>query len=120
MRHYESHLSEEDLLLAIDGELSGSRAEQVEEHLAACWDCRGRKHNFERTISNLVEARHAEFDSQVAPSAGFRASLKANLARTAEEPRSSDRGSLALTGGGARPAATNRVGRVVAAAVEAM
>ena len=47
MRHYDSHLSEEDLLLAIDGELAGSRAEQVEEHLAACWDCRTRKQNLE-------------------------------------------------------------------------
>ena len=30
MRHYDAHLNEEDLLLAIDGELSGSHAEQVE------------------------------------------------------------------------------------------
>ena len=86
MRHYDSHLNEEDLLLAIDGELSGSRAEQVEEHLAACWDCRTRKQNLEKTIRNLVQARHAEFDSRVAPSADVRALLKANLAQFASEP----------------------------------
>jgi anti-sigma factor RsiW len=86
MRHYSAHLNEEDLLMAIDGELAGSRAEQVEEHLAACWDCRARKQNLEKTIGNLVQARHAEFDSRVAPSPGVRALLKANMAQIAAEP----------------------------------
>jgi Putative zinc-finger len=95
MRHDDSHLSEEDLLLAIDGELAGSRAEQVEEHLAACWDCRTRKQNLEKTIGNFVAARHAEFDSQVAPSAGARALLKANLAQIAAEPVSRQKSGVA-------------------------
>ncbi len=72
MHHFESHLNDEELLLAIDGELSGSRGEKVEEHLAECWDCRARKQSLERTISNLVDARHGEFDAQVQPSAGLR------------------------------------------------
>ena len=86
MRHYEAHLNEEDLLLAIDGELAGARAEQAEEHLAGCWDCRARKQNLEKTIGNFVAARHAELDSQVAQSAGARALLKAHLAQIAAEP----------------------------------
>jgi len=85
MRQYDSHLNEEDLLLAIDGELSGGRAEQVEEHLAACWDCRARKQNLEKTIGSFVEARHAELDSQIPVEAGRRALLKANLAQVAAE-----------------------------------
>jgi Putative zinc-finger len=86
MRHFEKHLNDEDLLLAIDGELSSAREEQVEEHLAACWDCRTRKQSLEKTIGNFVEARHAEFDAQVRPSAGLRALLKANLDQIAAEP----------------------------------
>jgi hypothetical protein len=86
MHHFESHVNDEELLLAIDGELSSSRAEEVEEHLAECWDCRARKQSMERTISNLVEARHAEFDAQVQPSAGLRSLLKANMAQIASEP----------------------------------
>jgi Putative zinc-finger len=86
MHHFESHLNDEELLLAIDGELSGARGEEVEEHLAECWDCRARKQSLERTITNLVEARHAEFDAQVQPSAGLRSLLKANMEQIAREP----------------------------------
>jgi hypothetical protein len=86
MMHFESHLNDEELLLAIDGELSGARAEEVEEHLAECWDCRARKQSLERMISSLVEARHAEFDAQVQPNAGLRSLLKANMAQIAGEP----------------------------------
>ncbi len=86
MRHSEDHLNEEELLLAIDGELPGSRAKQVEDHLEACWDCRVRMQNLETTIGNLVEARHAEFDAQVQPNAGLRALLKANLEQIAAQP----------------------------------
>ena len=86
MRHFEKHLSDEELLLAIDSELPGSRAKEVEEHLSGCWDCRARKQNLEKTIGNFVEARHAEFDTQVQPSAGLRALLKANLELIAAQP----------------------------------
>jgi hypothetical protein len=86
MRNHDSHLNEEDLLLAIDGELLAARAEQVEEHLSACWDCRARRQNLEKTIGNLVAARHAELDPQIPVDAGPRAMLKAHLAQIAAEP----------------------------------
>jgi hypothetical protein len=86
MRDFEKHLNDEELLLAIDGELAGSRAKQVEEHLAACWDCRARKQTLEKTIGNFVEARHAEFDMEMPADAGRRALLKANLEQIAAEP----------------------------------
>jgi anti-sigma factor RsiW len=106
MRHYDAHLNEEDLLLAIAGELPGSRAEQIDEHLAACWDCRARKQNLERAIGNFVSARHAEFDSQLTPSAGARALLKAHLVQIGAESRELDQSRLQLTPGGASPAPT--------------
>jgi putative zinc finger protein len=91
MRHFEAHLNDEELLLAIDGELPNAREREVEEHLAACWDCRVRKQNLEKTIGNFVEARHVEFDSQVQPSAGLRALLKANLEQAAAEPAAKEK-----------------------------
>lgn len=93
MRH-ENHLNDEEMLLAIDGELSASRAEEVEEHLVECWDCRARKASLEKTISNVVEARHAEFDAQVQPSAGGRALLRANIAQIAAESVPEQRSSV--------------------------
>jgi hypothetical protein len=91
----ESHLSDEELLLVIDGELPDSRAEEVEEHLEDCWDCRARKQSLEKTISNLVEARHAEFDPEVSNDAGGRALLKANLAQMAAEPVAKEKAPVA-------------------------
>jgi hypothetical protein len=86
MRHNDSHLSDEDLLLAADGELPASDAKRVEDHLAGCWDCRARRKRLEGTISNLVEARHAELDPQLPPDVGRRALLKAHVAQMAAEP----------------------------------
>jgi len=34
------HLSDEQLLLALDGESSAHEAAQVASHLEACWSCR--------------------------------------------------------------------------------
>jgi hypothetical protein len=95
MRHFEPHLNDEELLLAIDGELQGSRAKRAEEHLEECWDCRVRKQNLEKTIGNFVEARHAEFNAQVQPSAGLRSLLKANLEQIAAEPEMKERAPVA-------------------------
>jgi anti-sigma factor RsiW len=36
------HLSDQELLLAADGELPTDSAAQVHAHLAACWSCRAR------------------------------------------------------------------------------
>src|SRR5579871_1236342 len=100
MPHHDPHLNEEDLLLAIDGELSASRADQVEAHLAACWDCRVRKQDLEKAIGNVVTARHAELDPQIPAEAGPRALLKARLAEIAAGPRTLDQSSLQLTPAG--------------------
>ncbi len=96
MRHFETHLNDEELLLTIDGELPDARVEEVEDHLAACWDCRARKQSLEKTISSLIEARHAEFDSQVQTGPGVRALLKANLAQIAAEPVTKEKASIAV------------------------
>jgi hypothetical protein len=83
MPYEDSHLSDEDLLLAADGELPLPRMKVVNEHLAACWDCRTRRARFEATIADLVETRHAILDPQLPPVAGRRALLKARLSELA-------------------------------------
>ena len=37
------HVSEEDLLLHLDGALSDRKAEAVSRHLRDCWTCRSQK-----------------------------------------------------------------------------
>ena len=73
------HLSDQELLLAVDGELPASRLNQVTEHLAACWDCRARRVRMEGAIASFVEARHNLLDPRLPPEAGRRALLKAHL-----------------------------------------
>ena len=51
------HLSDEQLLLALDGELSANEAVQVEVHVASCWACRARREQIEKVIGDVVDYR---------------------------------------------------------------
>jgi hypothetical protein len=51
------HLSDEQLLLALDGESSAQEAAQVKGHLEACWSCRARREQIEKAIEDVVEYR---------------------------------------------------------------
>jgi len=85
----ESHLSDQDLLLAVDGELSPREAERVEAHLAACWPCRVRKQEIETAIGEFVRFERQNLALQIPPADGPRALLKAQLAQRAEAERAS-------------------------------
>ena len=73
------HPSDQQLLLAADGELPTRPAAQVHAHLAACWDCRVRLAEIEETIAAFARARHQTLDPQIPPIAGPRALLRARL-----------------------------------------
>jgi hypothetical protein len=75
------HLSDEELVLAADGELTPGRAVKMREHLAACPSCRARMDGIER-----VGAELSRFDPALPSVAGARASLRARLAELAAEP----------------------------------
>ena len=83
----ELHLSDQDLLMAADGELSTRRSEQVRVHLAGCWDCRARMAAVEGTIADFARAHRQALDSQLPPVAGPRALLRAQLAELAAQPK---------------------------------
>ena len=80
MPHENVHLSDRDLIMAADGELSSRRKAQVVAHLDACWSCRERMGSIETTISGFVRARNQELNDSLPSSAGPRALLRARLA----------------------------------------
>ena len=77
------HLSDQDLLLAADGELETRRAAQVRAHLAACWNCRARMAEIEETIADFARAHREALDPKLPPIDGPRALLRAQLAELA-------------------------------------
>ena len=81
------HLSDQELLLAADGELPSRRAAQVHAHLTACWDCRARMAEIEATIGDFARAHRQTLDPQLPPIAGPRALLRAQLAELASRPQ---------------------------------
>src|ERR1700677_1494516 len=85
----ESHLSDQELLQAVDGELSPREAGQVESHLAACWTCRVRRQEIETAIGEFVRFQRQNLDLRIPPSDDPRALLKAQLAQQAEVQRTS-------------------------------
>jgi hypothetical protein len=85
----EFHVSDRELLMAIDGELSTREAEQVASHLAACWECRARKQEMEGAIGEFIRFQRDSFDDLIPPSDGPRALLRAQLERLAEADRAS-------------------------------
>jgi hypothetical protein len=89
MQSEESHLADQELLLAVDGELSPREAERVESHLAACWACRVRKQEMETAIGEFVRFERQSSDMRIPASDGPRALLKAQLAQQAEAERAS-------------------------------
>jgi hypothetical protein len=79
----DDHLSDQELVLAADGELTPRRDAQVRAHLAACWQCRTRLRELEGAIADVVHLHSASLDSRVPPAAPARAMLKAELADVA-------------------------------------
>jgi hypothetical protein len=80
------HVSDQELLLAADGELAARRAARVRAHLAACWDCRARMAEIEGTIADFARAHRQSLDPQLPPIDGPRALLRAQLAELASKP----------------------------------
>ena len=81
----DSHLSDQELLRAADGELPPVRAEEVASHLAACWTCRVRKGEIDESIRDFVQTYHRNLDPLLPSPAGPRALLKAQLAEMTAE-----------------------------------
>lgn len=80
------HLSNQELLLAFDRELPSQKAKEVESHLEACWSCKARLREIERTIGDFIEVRERSADG-LPPAHNARVQLKAELAALAKASR---------------------------------
>jgi hypothetical protein len=80
-----SHVSDQDLLLVLDGEVPRRSAKQVRAHLSACWLCRSRVAELESTIGDFVTLHRRTMEQQLPDPTGSRAVLKARLAEAAAE-----------------------------------
>src|SRR5271154_3550046 len=108
MQSQDSHLSDQELILAADGELTARDASRVETHLAACWTCRARKQEIEATIGELVRVHRRNVDGRLPPPEGPRAQLKAQIAQLTDNQLRSSREWL--------PAVPWRIASAIAAA----
>jgi len=83
------HPSDQELLLAMDGELSTRDQERVQSHIAGCWECRTRQQDLETTINEFMRMHRRSFDVQLPPADGPRALLKARMAQLADRQQTS-------------------------------
>jgi hypothetical protein len=86
------HLSDQDLLLWADGELSSQHAAEIQRHLSTCWTCRTRTAELEHVIADFVHIYRHEFDVKLPPIEGPRALLKAHLAEGMASSRAGSNG----------------------------
>src|SRR5215471_7011486 len=68
-RSMSDHLTQRDLLLYVDGELPGRRAQAVREHLVSCWSCRREMELLEQDIRAIVDAQNRSFLPTLPPPA---------------------------------------------------
>jgi hypothetical protein len=87
MRDNDAHLSDQELLLYADGEVSQNKASRMREHLAACWTCRSRSLELEGAIASFVQLHRSRLDALSPRPDGLRSSLKAQLAAARKAPR---------------------------------
>lgn len=80
MKHEDSHLSDEQLLLDVEGGLSPRIDKMVRSHVEACWKCRARRQDIEKAITDFAGLHQREFEGKLPPAPGPRALLKAQLA----------------------------------------
>lgn len=81
MDYEDIHLSDRQLLLHIDGELTSQDEMPVRTHLDACWKCRARRQEIEGAIADFIRVHQHKHDAKLPPVAGRRALLKAQLAQ---------------------------------------
>ena len=79
------HLSDQEILLVLDGELSRRRAKRAQTHLATCHACGSRQRELETTIADFVSLRQNGVSSHLPSQDGSHALLKARLSEAAAE-----------------------------------
>jgi hypothetical protein len=81
----DSHIPDDELLLAGDGELSNHRNAEVRVHLALCRKCRMRWDEIENDLADFSRAYRQEFDPEAPSSVAARVRLKSQLRQLASQ-----------------------------------
>src|SRR5580658_2690178 len=84
-----NHLSDQQILLDLDNELSPRRRDLVRAHLAACAACRARAQEIENTFAEFARLRQRDSAQQLPSADAARALLQARLAEFAVARRPS-------------------------------
>ncbi len=86
-----SHHSDEQILLELEGEISARRQPAVRSHLDACWQCRTRRQEIEAAIAEFIRVHQRGLNATIPPAAASRARLQARLAEASAPPPRSTR-----------------------------
>jgi hypothetical protein len=62
------HLSDDEILSYLDGEVGAELQTGTQAHLEGCWDCRARLSSFERSIENFLQVRQRMMPTDLPPS----------------------------------------------------
>jgi hypothetical protein len=73
------HLSDEEILLLLDGESSSSTAKDMQAHMVSCWSCRARMGSLEAVIRVFVSQYRGALDPLLPDPKGPAALLRARL-----------------------------------------
>src|SRR6202044_3224347 len=73
------HLSDQNILLLLDGEISRKRGRKARAHLNACWVCRARMGRLEVGIEGFVSLHRCTLNPELADPGVSRALLKTRL-----------------------------------------
>jgi hypothetical protein len=87
MKYQDSHPSDQQLLLEMEGELAPHDEKQVRAHLEECWKCRARRQELDGAITDFVRVYQRDFDTKLPPASGPRAWLKAQISQLPAGPR---------------------------------
>ncbi len=81
----EGHLTEEGLLLLLDGELSPPEREQAKTHVDSCWSCRARRDALARSTADFADYQNAFLAPHMPPPPSGKPMFMARLDELAEE-----------------------------------
>src|SRR5579885_2789736 len=80
----EIHISERELMMAVDGELNADRAAAIRNHVACCVLCRSRQTELKATMDNFLDAVSGPDESAAFAKERSRVTLRQQLARASE------------------------------------
>ena len=85
MRRHHHHLTDQDLLLAIDQELPSRRQADAESHLGSCTQCQIRRAQVDRAADLVTAVYHSEVEADLTGGDELRERLRLKLGLAARE-----------------------------------